>query len=151
MRSEGSSASPSPSSLNERMKVVGIYVTRSMRDDPVAVEGATLVQGLGVRSSESEEDRYFGCGREPGRQGSYSHKPEPGRQVTLISSLALDGVLDGFGGVSVRDCRRNVEISASPEDLNALVGSEVSPSPSPSVSVSLSPNLSGCERLWATD
>ena len=99
-------ASPSPLH-NERMKVVGIYVTRSMRDDPVAVEGATLVQGLGVRSSETEEDRYFGCGREPGRKGSYSHKPEPGRQVTLISKRALEHIADD---TNVSACRRNIAV-----------------------------------------
>ena len=67
--------------------VTGIFIFPSLRDaSPLDVSEATLVAGRGLRTVGEDEgqavwDRYASG------KGSYSHKPEPGRQVTLISSL----------------------------------------------------------------
>lgn len=99
------------------MRVAGVFVAPTNRDAPVEVDGiAFLEKGVGVRAGpDGQPDRYAA------RKGSYSHKQEPGRQVTLISSRALDGV-PGAEALSVGDCRRNILIECGPTDLNELVG-----------------------------
>ena len=52
--------------------------------------------------------------------GSYSHRPEPGRQVTLVSSSGCQAA-----GINAEQSRRNVAVSLSAPALNEAVGREL--------------------------
>lgn len=70
----------------------------------------TLIAGKGV-----EGDRYLRG------TGTYSPKPEPGRQVTLIETETLEAIARDFGiALAPHEHRRNVTVVGVP--LNHLVG-----------------------------
>jgi MOSC domain-containing protein YiiM len=87
-----------------------IHITARARDPMRALAGAKLVAGSGI-----EGDRYaLGT-------GTYSMKPEPGRQVTLIEAETLEALARDHGlELSPQEHRRNLTVRGVP--LNHLVG-----------------------------
>jgi len=91
-------------------EVVGIYIAPGGSQPMQAVAGVWAVPGKGL-----EGDRYF-------RQvGTYSDKPGPHREVTLIAIEALDAVRREAGiRLAPGQSRRNITTRGVP--LNDLVG-----------------------------
>jgi MOSC domain-containing protein YiiM len=91
-------------------EVVGIYITPGGSQPMQAVAEVKAVPGKGL-----EGDRYF-------RQvGTYSDKPGPHREVTLIAIEALDAVRREAGiRLAPGQSRRNITTRGVP--LNDLVG-----------------------------
>ena len=91
-------------------EVVGIYIAPGGSQPMQAVAEARAVTGKGL-----EGDRYF-------RQvGTYSDKPGPHREVTLIALEALDAVRREAGiRLAPGQSRRNITTRGVP--LNDLVG-----------------------------
>ena len=78
--------------------VVGLYTVDRMAAPMKRMEQLNALAGLGI-----EGDRYF-LGT-----GTYSKKPEPGRQITLIESEVLEWLKDEFEiTVKPEESRRNV-------------------------------------------
>ena len=76
------------------------------------MEELNAIAGRGI-----EGDRYF-LGT-----GTYSKKPEPGRQVTLIKIEILEWLKDEFEvTVKPEECRRNVLTRGI--EINELIGTE---------------------------
>ena len=105
-------------------KLGGIFLTATLRDFPMSCRSAKLVRGTGIctnwNSSTPIWDRYASG------KGSYSHRPEPGRQVTLIAATALDTLKKGGGKISISATRRNLIVeNITPKELNAFVGCEI--------------------------
>jgi MOSC domain-containing protein YiiM len=87
-----------------------IHITDAGRADMRRLDEAQLVAGKGI-----EGDRYF-LGT-----GTYSMKPEPGRQVTLIEAETLEALARDKGiELAPHEHRRNLTVSGVP--LNHLVG-----------------------------
>ena len=77
-----------------------IHITAKSREPMVALDEAHLIAGEGI-----EGDRYL-LGT-----GTYSMKPEPGRQVTLIEAEALDALARDHGiDLSPQEHRRNLTV-----------------------------------------
>ena len=93
-------------------EVVGIYIAPGAAQAMQAVAKATAMTGKGL-----EGDRYF-------RQvGTYSDKPGPHREVTLIALEALEAVTRESGiALAPGKSRRNIVTRGVP--LNDLVGQE---------------------------
>ncbi len=93
-------------------EVVGIYIAPGAAQRMQGVAEATAVTGKGL-----EGDRYF-------RQvGTYSDKPGPHREVTLIALEALEAVTRESGiALAPGKSRRNIVTRGVP--LNDLVGQE---------------------------
>jgi MOSC domain-containing protein YiiM len=89
--------------------VEAIYLSSEAGAPLHAVDKVALVQGLGV-----EGDRYFL------RKGSFSKKPRPDRQVTLIEIEAIEALRNRGLDVGAGDPRRNIVTRGVP--LNHLVG-----------------------------
>lgn len=94
-------------------RIEHLFLTGSMSQPMVAQPALTAIAGKGI-----DGDRYTLA------KGTYSKKPEPGRQITLVEGEVLDW-LKSEHGLTVRpeDCRRNVVTYGI--DLNPLVGREV--------------------------
>ena len=94
-------------------KIEHLFTTGAMSERMVAQESLTALAGKGI-----EGDRYLKG------TGTYSKKPEPGRQVTLVEGEVLDW-LKSEHGLTVRpeECRRNVVTRGI--ELNPLVGREL--------------------------
>ena len=92
--------------------VVELFTTDRMSAPMKKMEQLNALAGQGI-----EGDRYF-LGT-----GTYSKKPEPGRQVTLIEIEILEWLKDKFEiTVKPEECRRNVLTRGV--QINDLVGSE---------------------------
>jgi MOSC domain-containing protein YiiM len=90
-----------------------LFLTGAMSQPMTAQPSLTAIAGRGI-----EGDRYTLA------TGTYSKKPEPGRQVTLVEGEVLDW-LQAEHGLTVRpeDCRRNVVTRGIA--LNPLVGRDL--------------------------
>ncbi len=87
-----------------------IHITDAARGAMRGLDEARLVAGKGI-----EGDRYFLA------TGTYSMKPEPGRQVTLIEAETLAALAREEGiELAPHEHRRNLTVSGAP--LNHLVG-----------------------------
>ena len=97
-------------------RVDGLFLAASNRDAMREVQTLQFVKDKGVREfPEGEWDRYSI------EKGSYSHKKEKGRQVTLVSREGCD-----LASIKPVECRRNVCITGiSASELNEAVGREV--------------------------
>jgi MOSC domain-containing protein YiiM len=90
--------------------VEGIYIASHATEPLVAVDEIKAVVGLGL-----EGDRYFH------KRGTFSNKPKPGREVTLIEIEAIEAAQKDYGlDVDAADARRNIVTRGVP--LNHLVG-----------------------------
>jgi MOSC domain-containing protein YiiM len=90
--------------------VEGIYIAHEAAQPLVAVDKVKVVVGLGL-----EGDRYFH------KRGTFSKKPMPGRDVTLIEAEAIEAAQADYGlDIGPGDARRNVVTRGVP--LNHLVG-----------------------------
>ena len=98
--------------MNGTGTVVALFTTDRMSAPMKKMEQLNALAGRGI-----EGDRYL-LGT-----GTYSKKPEAGRQVTLIKSEILDWLKEEFD-ITVRpeECRRNV-ITRDVE-INELIGTE---------------------------
>lgn len=94
-----------------------LFITDAMSQPMRAQPELIAVAGKGI-----EGDRYMLA------TGTYSKKPEPGRQITLVEGEVLDW-LKSEHGLTVRpeDCRRNVVTRGI--ELNPLVGKELTVGP----------------------
>src|SRR5262249_34279749 len=93
-------------------QLVGIYVSEQRGDDLRSVEQAEAVPDLGIAG-----DRYYL------KQGTYSKKPGPDREVTLIEVEALDALKHECDiALPPERARRNLLTREVP--LNHLVGKE---------------------------
>ena len=90
-----------------------LFITGAMSQPMAPQASLTALAGKGI-----EGDRYLKG------TGTYSKKPEPGRQVTLVEGEVLDW-LKSEHGLTVRpeECRRNVVTRGI--ELNPLVGREL--------------------------
>ena len=96
----------------ETGKVVGLFTVGRRAEPMKKTEQFSALAGRGI-----EGDRYF-LGT-----GTYSKKPEPGRQVTLIQTEVLESLKDKFNiTVKPEECRRNVITMGI--EINNLVGTE---------------------------
>lgn len=98
----------------ERWKgeVVSLHITRERGTPTRSVECVRAVPGRGL-----EGDRYF-CG-----QGTYSDRPGPSRDLTLIELETIEALArDNDLSIAPGDTRRNVVTRRVP--LNHLVGRE---------------------------
>ena len=87
-----------------------IHITPAARQPMQSLAQARLIAGKGI-----EGDRYL-LGT-----GTYSEKPEPGRQVTLIEAESLEALLrDHEIELTPQEHRRNLTVRDVP--LNHLVG-----------------------------
>lgn len=92
--------------------VVSIYITPAASGKPSAVDKARAVEGKGL-----EGDRYFL------QTGTYSDRPGPDRELTLIEAEAIESLERDYGlRLDAGDARRNVITRGVP--LNDLVGRE---------------------------
>ena len=102
--------------------VVALFTVDRMAAPMNKVEQLCALAGRGI-----EGDRYF-LGT-----GTYSKKPEPGRQVTLIKSEVLESLKDKFEiTVKPEESRRNILTRGI--EINDLIGAEF---------------FVGTVRLWA--
>ena len=91
-------------------KLEHIHITAKARDTMQELAEAMLIAGSGI-----EGDRYL-LGT-----GTYSMKPEPGRQVTLIEAETLEALArDNDIELTPHEHRRNLTVRDVP--LNHLVG-----------------------------
>jgi len=91
-------------------RVEGVFIAAKGAELPRAVEGATAVPGRGL-----EGDRYFEAA------GTFSQQEGTGRDLTLIESEALGGLLEQTGiALGPAAARRNVLTAGV--SLNELVG-----------------------------
>jgi len=92
--------------------VVSIHLASEREARPTSVDRAHAVPGRGL-----EGDRYFLV------RGTYSDRPGPGREVTLIEVEAIEAMERESGiQLSPGDARRNLVTRGVP--LNHLVGRE---------------------------
>ena len=96
----------------ETGSVVGLFLVDRKAEPMKKVERFSALAGRGI-----EGDRYLlGV-------GTYSKKPEPGRQITLIQSEVLESLKDKFNiTVKPEESRRNVLTKGI--EINGLVGTE---------------------------
>ena len=93
-------------------EVVSIHIAADEGDATHAVDEIRAVAGRGL-----EGDRYFN------HSGKFSHKENPGREVTLIESEAIDALGRDYGvELGLGDSRRNIVTRGVP--LNHLIGRE---------------------------
>ncbi len=98
--------------MNETGRVVGLFTVDRMSAPMKKVEQLSALAGRGI-----EGDRYF-LGT-----GTYSKKPEPGRQVTLIKSEVLESLKDKFEiTMKPEESRRNILTRGI--EINDLIGTE---------------------------
>jgi len=91
-------------------EVISIQVAEKAGSTMVGVNEARLVMGRGL-----EGDRYFN------KLGTYSNRPDPGREVTLIESETIEALQRDLQiKLEPRDTRRNIVTKGVP--LNHLVG-----------------------------
>ena len=96
----------------EAGRVVSLFVVDRKAEPMQQVEQFSALAGRGI-----EGDRYL-LGT-----GTYSKKPEPGRQITLIKSEVLESLKDKFNiTVKPEESRRNVLTEGI--EINDLVGTE---------------------------
>src|SRR5262245_22379089 len=94
--------------------LIGIFVAARPRDDLHAVEQVEAVAGRGLTG-----DRYFR------KEGTFSDKDGPDREVTLIEMEALEGLAREYEiKLEPSQSRRNLLTRGVP--LNHLVGCEFS-------------------------
>ena len=92
--------------------VLSIHITSAAEKSMVSVEEVRAVPGKGL-----EGDRYFRA------SGTYSDRPGPGREITLIESEAIEAMArDNELAIAPGEARRNVVTRGAP--LNHLVGRE---------------------------
>ena len=92
--------------------LLAIHIAPEASAPMVELDAARLVEGLGI-----EGDRYATA------RGTYSHKPAPDRQVTLIEMETLDALARDHGiDLPPHETRRNLTVAGVP--LNHLVGRE---------------------------
>ena len=103
-------------------RVEGLFVAASLRDRPAACGALELVAGRGVRRHPTGAwDRYaVDPAGAPVAKSSYGHRPEPGRQCTVVSTAGCEAA-----GLAPEASRRNVAVSLSAELLNRAVGREL--------------------------
>ncbi len=96
----------------EAGKVVSLFIVDRRAEPMEKVEQLSALAGQGI-----EGDRYL-LGT-----GTYSKKPEPGRQITLIRSEILESLKDK-SDITVRpeESRRNILTEGI--EINELVGTE---------------------------
>ena len=93
-------------------EVVSIQVAEQSGSPMIALKEARAVVGRGL-----EGDRYFN------KVGTYSDRSDPGRDVTLIESEAVEALeRDLQIKLDAKDSRRNIVTKGVP--LNHLVGSK---------------------------
>jgi MOSC domain-containing protein YiiM len=93
-------------------EVLSIHIAPDEGDATHAVNEIRAVAGRGL-----EGDRYFN------HSGKFSHNENPGREVTLIESEAIDALGRDYGiRLELGDSRRNIVTRGVP--LNHLVGRE---------------------------
>ncbi len=98
--------------MNGTGTVVALFTVERMSAPMKKMEQLNALAGLGI-----EGDRYL-LGT-----GTYSKKPEPGRQVTLIKSEILDWLKKEFDiTIKPEECRRNVV--TRDVEINELIGTE---------------------------
>jgi MOSC domain-containing protein YiiM len=91
-------------------EVVSIQLGEKAGSPMIAVKEARAIVGRGL-----EGDRYFN------QLGTYSDRPGPGREVTLIESEAIEALeRDLQIKLNAKDSRRNIVTKGVP--LNHLVG-----------------------------
>ena len=92
--------------------LLAIHIAPEASAPMVELDAARLIEGVGI-----EGDRYATA------KGTYSHKPHPDRQVTLIEMEALDALSRDHGiALPPHETRRNLTTGGVP--LNHLVGRE---------------------------
>lgn len=92
--------------------LLAIHIAPEASAPMVEMDAARLVEGVGI-----EGDRYATA------RGTYSHKPAPDRQVTLIEMETLDALSRDHGiELPPHETRRNLTTGGVP--LNHLVGRE---------------------------
>lgn len=95
-------------------KVISIYITPQASENMISLEKVTALAGKGL-----EGDRYYL------ETGTYSNKPDPGRQVTLIEFETIEALQRETGIVlQPGDTRRNLVTTGVA--LNHLVGRKFS-------------------------
>src|SRR5438128_10201910 len=93
-------------------EVVSIHIAPKAEDPMRSIQSVRAIAGRGL-----EGDRYFRA------SGTYSDRPGPAREITLIESEAIAAMArDNELAVSPGDARRNVVTRGVP--LNHLVGEE---------------------------
>src|SRR6266571_4221696 len=93
-------------------EVVSIHIAPKAEDPVKSVKAVRAIPGKGL-----EGDRYFRA------SGTYSDRPGPGREITLIESEAIEAMArDNELAISPGEARRNVITRGVP--LNHLVGRE---------------------------
>ncbi len=93
-----------------RGEVVSIHIAPKAEDPMESVKRVRAIPGKGL-----EGDRYFKA------SGTYSDRPGPAREITLIESEAIDAMArDNELAISPGNARRNVVTRGVP--LNHLVG-----------------------------
>src|SRR5712692_2440392 len=93
-------------------EVVSIHIAPKAEDPMRSVQDVRAIPGKGL-----EGDRYFRA------SGTYSDRPGPAREITLIESEAIEAMArDNELAISPGDARRNLVTRGVP--LNHLVGRE---------------------------
>ncbi len=94
--------------------VVSIHIAPAAAQPTAAIDEVRAVPGRGL-----EGDRYFKG------EGTYSDRPDPGREITLIEIETIEALVrDRDLKLNPGDARRNIVTSGIP--LNHLVGQEFS-------------------------
>lgn len=93
-------------------RVSAVYIGPRAAEPMQAVDEVRAVAGVGL-----EGDRYAA------KEGSFSGRPDPAREITLIESEAVEAVRAGGLQIDAADTRRNIVTTGVP--LNHLVGCRV--------------------------
>ena len=98
--------------MNWQGELISIFIGPEASQPLVEVQEVRAILGKGL-----EGDRYFSM------TGTYSRKPDPGREVTLIEIESIEALGRDFGmQFGLGDSRRNLVTRGVP--LNHLVGVE---------------------------
>src|SRR5437879_4369721 len=93
-------------------EVVSIHIAPKAEDPMKSLKAVRAIPGKGL-----EGDRYFRA------SGTYSDRPSPGREITLIESEAIEAMArDNELAIAPGEARRNVVTRGAP--LNHLGGRE---------------------------
>ena len=93
-------------------EVVSIHIAAKAEDAMRSLKAVRAIPGKGL-----EGDRYFRA------SGTYSDRPGPGREITLIESEAIEAMArDNELAIAPGEARRNIVTRGAP--LNHLVGQE---------------------------
>ena len=106
---------------SRRARVSSLHVFPTNTASALSPSAVRLVANVGVVMTTDKQEEIWDRYASNTNKGSYSHKPEKGRQVTLFASSAIKSA-----DVKPSECRRNIALdNITAEKLNEAIGHEI--------------------------